>query len=110
MFFVFVYLHRVAYILKAKKFAEPSFQSKKIAEKVRKSGRHFCAIWGNFGPFWVIFGPFKGHVGPFCAIWGHIWATLGHFDSFLGHFVAFLDKFAESSNFLRDSWGPNPRF
>ena len=27
------------YILKAKKFAEPPFQSKKIAEKVRKSGR-----------------------------------------------------------------------
>ena len=52
---------------------------KKIAEKVRKSGRHFWAIWGNFGPFGVIFGPF-----------------LGHFGSFLGHFVAFLDKFAES--------------
>ena len=28
-----------AYILKAKKFAEPLFQSKKFAEKVRKSGR-----------------------------------------------------------------------
>ena len=24
---------------------------KKIAEKVRKSGRHFWANWGNFGPF-----------------------------------------------------------
>ena len=35
-----------AYILKAKKFVEPLFQSKKIAEKVRKSGRHFWAIWG----------------------------------------------------------------
>ena len=34
------------YILKAKIFAEPLFQSKKIAEKVRKSGRHFWAIWG----------------------------------------------------------------
>ena len=29
----------ITYILKAKKFAEPPFQSKKIAEKVRKSGR-----------------------------------------------------------------------
>ena len=36
----------VPYILKAKKFAEPLFQSKKIAEKVHKSGRHFWAIWG----------------------------------------------------------------
>ena len=32
------------YILKAKKFAEPLFQKKKIAEKVRKSGRHIWAI------------------------------------------------------------------
>ena len=39
------------YILKAKKFAEPPFQSKKIAEKVGKSGRHFWSIWGNFGSF-----------------------------------------------------------
>ena len=39
------------YILKAKKFAEPPFQLKKIADKVRKSGRHFWAILGNFGPF-----------------------------------------------------------
>ena len=31
------------------------FQSKKIAEKVRKSGRHFWAIWGNCGAVWVIF-------------------------------------------------------
>ena len=47
-----------AYILKAKKFAEPLFQSKKFAEKVRKSGRHFWAILGHF------------------------WATLDHFESF----------------------------
>ena len=72
------------YILKAKKFAEPLFQSKKIAEKVRKSGRHFWAIWGNCGPFWVIFGP--------------LWIILGHF-------VAFLDKFAESSIFFAGSLG-----
>ena len=44
-----------AYILKAKKFAEPLFQSKKFAEKVRKSGRHFWAIWGNF---WAILDHF----------------------------------------------------
>ena len=37
-----------SYILKAKKFAGLPFQSKKIAEKVRKFGRHFWAILGNF--------------------------------------------------------------
>ena len=89
-------MHNCTYILKAKKFAEPLFQSKKIAEKVRKSGRHFWAIWGNFGPFWVIFGPFwiilghsrailghlgsyLGHFGPFWVIFGHFWAILWHF-------------------------------
>ena len=66
---------REPYILKAKKFAEPLFQSKKIAEKVRKSGRHFWAIWGNCGPFWVIFG-------PLWIILSHSRVTLGHFGSF----------------------------
>ena len=47
-----------AYILKAKKFAGPLFQSKKFAEKVHKSGHHFWAIWGNFGSFLGIFGHF----------------------------------------------------
>ena len=61
-----------AYILEAKKFAKPPFQSKKIAEKLRKSGRHCWAIWGNFEPFWFTFW-------PFWVILGHIWATLGHF-------------------------------
>ena len=65
-----------AYILKAKKFAELPFQSKKIAEKV----------WVLFGPFWVILG--------------HSFAILGHIWPFLGHFMAFLDKFAESSIFF----------
>ena len=84
-----------SHILKAKKIAEPPFQSKKIAEKVRKSGRHFWAIWGNFGPFWVIFGPLWiilghsraiwGHIGPFWVIFGPLWAILGHFGPFLGH-------------------------
>ena len=37
---------------------------KKIAEKLRKSGRHIWAIWGNFGQFWVIFGK--------------LWIILGH--------------------------------
>ena len=32
-------ISQAAYILKAKKFVEPPFQSKKIAEKVHKSGR-----------------------------------------------------------------------
>ena len=43
-------LHYLAYILKAKKFAESLrdrfFSPKKIAEKVSNSGRHFWAIWG----------------------------------------------------------------
>ena len=68
----------------------------KLLEKVRKSGRHFWAIWGNCGPFWVIFGPlwiilghsrailghlgsYLGHFGPFWVIFGHFWAILWHF-------------------------------
>ena len=61
-----------AYILKAKKFAEPPFQSKKN-----------CGLFlGHFGSFWVILGPF--------------WAFLGHFGSYLGHFGSFLAIFARS--------------
>ena len=67
--------HVTSYILKAKKFAEPPFQSKKIVEKVRVI----------FGPFWA----FLGHFGHFWAILGHICATLGHFGSFLGHLGSF---------------------
>ena len=73
---------RDAYILKAKKFAEPPFQSKKIAEKVRKFGRHFWGIWGNFGSF-------LGHFGSFWVILGPCWTILGHLGSYLGHFGAF---------------------
>ena len=61
------------YVLKAKKFAEPAFQSKKSCGK--KCGSflgHFGSFSGNFGPFWPC----------------------------LGHCMAFLDKFAESSNFF----------
>ena len=76
------------YILKAKKFAEPPFQSK---QNCGKSAGHFWAIWGHLGSFF-------DNLGPFWVIFGHIWATLGHFWPFLGHCVAFLDKFAESSN------------
>ena len=47
-----------AYILKAKKFAELPFQSKKIAEKVRKSGCHFWAILGHFEAIFDHFGSF----------------------------------------------------
>ena len=102
------------YILKAKKFVEPPFQLKKIAEKVRKSGCHFWAILGNFGPFWVFlgyFGPFWVILGPFGVIFGPLWAILGNFWPFLGHFMAFLDKFAEKGQFfLRDFKSHNPRF
>ena len=64
---------------------------------------HFWAILDHFGSFLCHFGPFGVIFGPLCAILGLFWPILGHF-------VAFLDKFAESSIFLRDSWGPNPRF
>ena len=67
------------YILKAKKFAEPFFQSKKFMEKVRKSGRHFWAIWGNCGPFWVIVGQLWITLGHSRAVWGHLGSYLGHF-------------------------------
>ena len=78
-----------SYILKVKKFAEPPFQAKKIAEKVRTSRRHFWAIWGNFGSFLGHFGSFWIILGPFWAFLGHIWATLGH----LGSFLAILGPF-----------------
>ena len=90
----------ITYILKAKKFAEPPFQSKKNSGK---SAGYFWAILGHFGSF-------LGHFGHFWAILGHICATLCHFGSFLGHFVAFLEKFAESSIFLRPRWGRGARF
>ena len=105
---------------KSEKVCGTAFSVKKFAGKVRKSGRHFWAIWGNFGPFGVIFGPFwiilghsramLDHFGPFGVIFGPLWAILVHFWPFLGHFVAFLDKFAESSNLFAGSWGHNPCF
>ena len=63
-----------------------------------------------FGPFWIILGHSRAMLGHFGSYLGHFGSYLGHFGPFLGHFVAYLEKFAESSNFLRDSWGPNPRF
>ena len=81
---------------------------------------HFGSFLGHFGSFWVILGPLwiilghsraiLGHFGPFGVIFGPLWAIWGNFGPFLGHFVAFLDKFAESSIFLRDCWGHDPRF
>ena len=53
------------------------------SQKVRKSGRHFWAIWGNCGPFWVIFG-------PLWIILGHSRAILGHFGSFWAIFGPFV--------------------
>ena len=82
-----------SYILKAKKFAEPPFQSQKIAEKVQ-------VIFGHFRSFLDDFGPFG-------AILGHIWATLGHFGPFLGQVVENLRKV---QNFLRDRCGRDSRF
>ena len=55
------------YILKAKKFAEPPFQSNKIAEKV----------WVILGHSWVIFG-------HFWAISWHFWTNLRKVKNFCG--------------------------
>ncbi len=74
--------HVTSYILKAKKFAEPPFQSTKIA------------------------GNFRAILGHSWAILGHIWATLGHLESFLAIFGPKCGKF----NFLRDRWGRDTRF
>ena len=96
---------------KSEKVWGTAFSVKKIAEKVRKSGRHIWAIWGNFGPFWIILGLSRAmldHFGPFGVIFGPLWGILGHFWPFLGHFVAYLDKFTESSIFFAaplGSWG-----
>ena len=60
------------------------------SQKVRKSGRHFWAIWGNCGPFWVIFG-------PLWIILGHSRAILGHLGSYLGHFGPFWVIYSRNS-------------
>ena len=65
------------------------------SQKVRKSGRHFWAIWGNCGPFWVIFGPLWIILGHSRAILGHLGSYLGHFGPFwviLGHFWAICSR------------------
>ena len=50
----------MSYILKAKKFAEPPFQSKKLRKK--------CGLFlGHFGSFLAIFGPFRGIFGQICG-------------------------------------------
>ena len=59
---------------------------------MRKSGRHFWAIWGNFGPFGLIFGPFCVIFGPFWVIFGPFWVLLGHFWAILWHFWTNLQK------------------
>ena len=87
--------HPDPYILKAKKFAKPPFQSNFFAEIVRKYGHHFWVVWGNFGPFWIILGHSRvivGHLGPFWVIFGPLWAILIHFWAILWHFWANLRK------------------
>ena len=77
------------YILKAKKFAEPLFQSKK------------CVNPGViFGPFWVILGPFWVLIGP-------LWVIFGHFQAVFWHFWTNLRKV---QIFLRLRWGRGTRF
>ena len=85
------------YILKAKKFAELPFQSKNIAEMCGSFLGHFGSFWVILEPFWVIFVP--------------LWATLGQFGPFFGPFCGiFGTNLRKLQIFLRDSWGPNPRF
>ena len=91
------------YILKAKKFAEPLFQSKKIAEKCVNPGIIFGPFGGNCGPFRVIFGPLRIILGHSRAILGHLGSYLGHFGPFWVIFGPFCGIFAESSNFLAGS-------
>ena len=91
---------------KSEKVCETAFSVKKIAEKVRKSGRHIWAIWGNFGPFWV----FLGHFGSFWVILGPCWTIFGHFGSFLAIFGPFRGMFGQSGKFQffaapLGSWG-----
>ena len=85
-----------AYILKAKKFAKPPFQSKKLRKNCVNPG--------------VIVGPFGVILSHFGSLFGHFGSYLGHFRSFLGNFVTFVDKFAESSIFLRVRWGHDTHF
>ena len=61
------------YILKAKKFAEPAFQSKKVAGK-------------SAGHFWAILGHSRAILGLF----GHVWATAWHFWTNLRRVQIFL--------------------
>ena len=87
---------------KSAKVCGTAFSVKRNCGKVRKSGRHFWAIWGNCGPFWVIFGPLWIILGHSRAIFGHLGSYLGHFGSFLGHFGSFLGH----SRAMLDHFGP----
>ena len=69
------------YILKAKKFAEPPFQSKKIAKIRWAILGHSWAILGLFGSYMGHFGSFLAIFGPFCGIFGQI---CGKFNFFCG--------------------------
>ena len=68
---------------------------------------HFGSFLGHFGSFWVTLGPCWAILGQIWAILGHIWATLGRFWAISWHIWKNLRKV---QIFLRDSWGPNPRF
>ena len=91
---------------KSEKVCGIAFSVKKNCGKVRKSGRHFWAIWGNFGPFWVIFGPFwiilghsraiLGHLGPFGVIFEPFWVIFGTFSGIFGQICGRFKFFAGS--------------
>ena len=91
---------RESYILKAKKFAEPPVQSKKLRKKCVNPGvifgpfgvilGHFGSFFGHlgsylgrFGAFWVIFGPFRGIFGQICGKFKFFAAPLGSWGSLL---------------------------
>ena len=89
-----VFLNFPPYILKANKFAEPPFQSKKLRKKCVNPGvifgpfevilSHFWAILGHFGSYLVHFGQFWVIFGYFWAISWHFWTNLWKVQFFCG--------------------------
>ena len=67
-----VFLNFPPYILKANKFAEPPFQSKKLRKKCGSFLGHLGSFGVILGPFGVIFGSLWAIFGPYCGIFEQI--------------------------------------